>query len=216
MGFIRARTDEQKEVRYAEIIAAAKRLFDGMGYDEITLASIAKEAEFTRSNLYKYYKTKDEIFLEIIIGYMAAWREDLQQSFQGKEFSINEFAHIMARSYREHEKLLDSLTVLFVFIEKNVSLENLTEFKRGLKQEMEALVEMLCQAMPALSPQQALEFIIMQVAAANGLYPMTTLTEKQQQAANDSGLGDLHGSFEIRLEHILAGYLKGILEAETI
>ncbi len=216
MGFMRARSDEQKEVRYAEIIAAAKRLYEEMGYEEITLAAIAREADFTRSNLYKYYSSKDEIFLEILMTDIVAWREDLQHRLQGRRCSIEEFSTHVARSYRAHVRLLDTLTILFVFIEKNASLENLTWFKAGLKTEMTNLAGLTCMALPAMSPLQAEEFLIMQIATANGLHPMTNLTAKQQQAVSAAGLGNLHGSFEDRFRNIIEAYLRGVLkEPET-
>ncbi|NTU94155.1 MAG: TetR/AcrR family transcriptional regulator [Chlorobiaceae bacterium] len=211
MGFIRARSDEQREVRYAEIIAAATRLSARMGYEEITLAAIAREANFTRSNLYKYYESKDEIFLEILAMDIAAWRADLQCRLLGTACSVGEFAMHFAQSYRTHKRLLDTLTILFVFIEKNASLEHLTGFKAGLKTEMANLAALTCTALPAMSIQQAEEFLIMQLATANGLHPMTTLTAKQQQAVATAGLGNLHGSFEPRFRSIIEAYLRGVL-----
>ena len=211
MGFIRARSDEQKELRYAEIRAAAIRLYAEMGYEEITLAAIAREAGFTRSNLYKYYSSKDEIFLEILMTDIVAWREDLQCRLKGKPCSIGEFATRFAQSYLNHARLLDSLTILFVFIEKNASVENLTGFKAGLKNEMANLVGLTCMALPAMSVQQAEEFLIMQISTANGLYPMTNLTEKQQQAVLAAGLDNPHGSFEHRFRNIIEAYLRGVL-----
>jgi AcrR family transcriptional regulator len=211
MGFIRARNDEQREVRYAEIRSAAARLYAEVGYEEITLAAIAREANFTRSNLYKYYSSKDEIFLEILLTDIVAWREDLQQRLQGKSCSIGEFATHFAHSYRDHARLLASLTILFVFIEKNASVENLTEFKAGLKNEMANLVGITCRALPAMSLQQAEEFLMMQISTANGLYPMTNLTVKQQQAVVVAGLDNPHGSFEVRFRNIIEAYLRGVL-----
>ena len=37
-----------------------------LSFEEITFVLIAKEAQFTRSNLYKYFNSKEEIFLEFI------------------------------------------------------------------------------------------------------------------------------------------------------
>jgi AcrR family transcriptional regulator len=211
MGFIRARSYAQKEVRQAEIISAAIRLYEKMGYEEITLAAIAKEAKFTRSNLYKYYCSKDEIFLEILMTDIVAWREELQDRLQGKRCSIEEFATHFAQSYRTHVRFLDTLTILFVFIEKNASVENLTEFKSGLKTELAHLVGLTCQSLPAMSLQLAEEFLVMQIATANGLHPMTNLTTKQQQAVVAAGLDNPHGSFEVRFRNIIAAYLRGVL-----
>lgn len=54
MGWECARSEEQKEERVAGIIASTARLYKMHTFEEITFVLIAKEATFTRSNLYKY------------------------------------------------------------------------------------------------------------------------------------------------------------------
>ena len=63
--FVRARSEEQKQARMAEIKAAADSLFNSVTYQEITLSTIAGKLSWTRANLYKYVTTKEEIYLEI-------------------------------------------------------------------------------------------------------------------------------------------------------
>ena len=63
--FVRARSEEQKQARMAEIKAAADSLFNSVPYQEITLSTIAGKLSWTRANLYKYVTTKEEIYLEI-------------------------------------------------------------------------------------------------------------------------------------------------------
>lgn len=142
---------------------------------------------------------------------IVAWREELQHRLQGKPCTIEEFSTHFAQSYRAYVRFLDTLMILYVFIDKNASLENLTGFKSGLKTEMINLVGLICMALPAISPQQAEEFIAMQVSTASGLHPMTNLTEKQQQAVVAAGLDNPHGLFEVRFRNIIEAYLRGVL-----
>ena len=51
--FVRARSEEQKQARMAEIKAAADELFCSVPYQEITLSTIAGKLSWTRANLYK-------------------------------------------------------------------------------------------------------------------------------------------------------------------
>ena len=55
--FVRARSEEQKQARMAEIKAAADSLFNSVTYQEITLSTIAGKLSWTRANLYKYVTT---------------------------------------------------------------------------------------------------------------------------------------------------------------
>jgi len=61
VDWVRARSDEQIEQRINEIVDATARLYEENRFEDITFAMIAKEANFTRSNLYRYFQTKEEI-----------------------------------------------------------------------------------------------------------------------------------------------------------
>ena len=66
MTWVRARNEEQIEQRISEIVDATARLYESHRFEEITFAMIAKEADFTRSNLYRYFATKEDIFSGIV------------------------------------------------------------------------------------------------------------------------------------------------------
>lgn len=54
------------EERRSELVAAATDLFLRMGYDGATLADIGAAAGVTRSNIYWYFKSKDEVFAAVM------------------------------------------------------------------------------------------------------------------------------------------------------
>ena len=80
--FVRARSEEQKQARMAEIKAAADSLFNSVTYQEITLSTIAGKLTWTRANLYKYVTTKEEIYLEICSDKMHSYFDDLFAAFR--------------------------------------------------------------------------------------------------------------------------------------
>ena len=77
MKWQRARSEEQKEHRISEIVDATARLYEKHSFEEISFTLIAKEAGFTRSNLYKYFSSKEEIFLTFLIQDTRIWRAEL-------------------------------------------------------------------------------------------------------------------------------------------
>ena len=77
MKWQRARSEEQKKQRISEIVSATAWLYKKHSFEQISFALIAKEAGFTRSNLYKYFSSKEEIFLVFLIQDTRLWREDL-------------------------------------------------------------------------------------------------------------------------------------------
>lgn len=79
----------------------------------------------------------------------------------------------------KHKRFLDLLSLLPTFLEKNVTEQNLVDFKRSVVNESMLLSEMLCDIFPAMSIEKAGEFLELQSASAIGLYQITNLSEMQ-------------------------------------
>lgn len=79
---------ERKERIQAEykrlMLEAAERVICRHGYQAATMDEIAREAEFSKATLYKYFKNKGEIFLEIILKYVEEIRSELIAISQSK------------------------------------------------------------------------------------------------------------------------------------
>ena len=57
-----ARTNARKE----EIISACAALYETMSFKDITLKDISQATSFTRTSIYNYFQTKEEIFLALL------------------------------------------------------------------------------------------------------------------------------------------------------
>ena len=55
-----------KSIRKQEIIDACKTLYEKMSFKEITIKEIGKVTSFTRTSIYNYFQTKEEIFLALL------------------------------------------------------------------------------------------------------------------------------------------------------
>lgn len=88
-NFIRARNNEQKEFRMNEIKTAADSVFGENPYSEITLTTIAQQLGWSRANLYKYFSTKEEIYLALTEDKMEKYFTSLNVAFpENKKFSM--------------------------------------------------------------------------------------------------------------------------------
>jgi AcrR family transcriptional regulator len=212
MGWERARSEQQKEQRISEIIEATARLYETLKFEKITFVLIAKEANFTRSNLYKYFRTKEEIFLEFIKQDIVIWRKDITANLKpGSITSVKEFASVWVGLQVRHKRLIKLLSILHNALEKNVSIERLTEFKRGALEELFSLAEVLCSIFPKLTIEQAANFLELQIASAIGLFQMTDLSEMQQQILDNPEFAVLKLDFEISFQETVEHLLNGIL-----
>jgi AcrR family transcriptional regulator len=212
MKWKRARSEEQKEQRIAEILAATARLYKKHSFEEITFSSIAKEAKFTRSNLYKYFSSKEEIFLEFLKHDLILWKKEMMKAYRkDKDYSIEEFAAIWVELLLKHGRLMDLLSILSTFLEKNVTLEYMIDFKRTLKEEVLSMAQFLCQIFPALTLEKASKFLNLQVAAANGLYQMTNLTPLQREVMDYPEFKDMRIDFRSSYQETVECLLRGML-----
>lgn len=130
--FIRACSAEQKEQRMDEVKQAAARLFSTHPYHEITLTTIADELSWSRANLYKYVRTKEEIFLSLAEDARDAYYEALLETFPGSPaVSPDAAAASWAAIVERNTGWFHLLDLLFNIIEANVAVEKLVHFKRG-------------------------------------------------------------------------------------
>lgn len=142
--FIRARSEEQKAQRMAEIKAAAERQFAEHPYHEISLTTIADELGWSRANLYKYVATKEEIFLSLAMDKRDAYHAALFQAFPANSKpSAEESARIWAEIANKNQQHFVYGGILLMIIETNVTVEKLMIFKQTYYEQLDALTAQL-------------------------------------------------------------------------
>jgi AcrR family transcriptional regulator len=65
MSYIADRRQEEKDRRRAEIVDAAESLYAEVGWDAVTMDSVARKARLSRALVYVYFKDKRELLLAI-------------------------------------------------------------------------------------------------------------------------------------------------------
>jgi len=75
-----SKRDKLTEFNRANIIAAAKTLFEQRGVDQTTMDDVAREADYSKSTIYVYFKSKEEIYYHIVEESMEMLRDRLQSA----------------------------------------------------------------------------------------------------------------------------------------
>ena len=60
-----SRKERETQLRRQIILEAAEKMFLSEGYEETTMDEIANEAEFSKGTVYKYFVSKDELYIAI-------------------------------------------------------------------------------------------------------------------------------------------------------
>lgn len=68
--------------RKEEIIDACAKLYETMPFKNITLGEIGAQTTFTRTSIYNYFRTKEEIFLALLEREYKAWIADMDEITQ--------------------------------------------------------------------------------------------------------------------------------------
>lgn len=86
-AFMKLREDE-REIRKSLIMEAALKLFETMLFHEIGMRDIAKEAGVSAATIYRYFPSRDDLFIEALIQDMNNIEKRLEQDVADGNTSI--------------------------------------------------------------------------------------------------------------------------------
>jgi AcrR family transcriptional regulator len=214
MDWVRARSDEQIEQRVSEIVDATARLYKEHRFEEITFAMIAKEADFTRSNLYRYFETKEDIFLELLSHDIEIWRNHVLETFPDEFIPAQEFAERWVNLLLEHARLIKLFTILYTMLERNASMEALVAFKQKTLGELGIVSEKLSKVLPFTALEAIGEFLNTQTALTLGSYPVIDLAPRQKEAMEAVGMDTNPEVYKDMLIHATESLVQGLTNSE--
>lgn len=174
---------ELTQSRKEEIINACAQLYETMNFKDITLKEIGKKTSFSRTSIYNYFQTKEEIFLALLQREYELWVKDLETMMQEHEtMSAGLFADCLAHTLEKRERLLKIMSMNHYDLEENCRLENLTSFKVSYGNSMKTVRRCLEKYFPEMTRKDTQEFIYVFFPFLFGVYPYTVVSEKQREA----------------------------------
>lgn len=198
--------------RREEIIAACAELYEVMSFKEILLKDIAQKTSFTRTSIYNYFITKEEIFLALLQREYEEWLVALhrlrEQATGG--MTVPEFADALAATLESRRRLLKITTMNIYDMEANSRPEKLAEFKRVFGASLAAVEACLGAAFPALTPARRSAFIYAFFPFVYGLHAYAEVTEKQRQALAEAEVDFQYHSIRELARSCICSLLSGI------
>ena len=182
-------TPEQIARKREEIINACEELYQTMSFREITLKEIGKITSFSRSSIYNYFETKEEIFLGLFQREYDRWNEDLTAILNGNaRLTKTELADHIANSLAGREQLLKILSMNNYDMEANSRPELLNTFKQSYGDSIQRMSMLLTKFCPDMNVTDIQNFIYTFYPFMFGIYPYTAVTEKQRVAMEEAGI----------------------------
>lgn len=180
-------SEELTKRRREEIITACAQLYKTMSFKEITIKEIGKATSFTRTSIYNYFHTKEEIFLALLQREYELWIAQLRRiREQNQPMSRLEFASALSHSLEERKNLLKLLSMNIYDMEENSRIEKLTAFKVVYGQALSEVRKCLEQYFPDMTRQDRDDFICTFFPFMFGIYPYTFITDKQREAMSQA------------------------------
>ena len=175
--------------RTEEIIAACRKLYETMSFKEITLKEIGQLTSFTRTSIYNYFETKEEIFLALFGQEYDLFTDELDALCEREEaLSPDALASELAHALDRRPLMLKLLSMNLYDMEANSRMERLVEFKKSYGRSKDALDRCLARFCPGLGEAGRQTFLYAFLPFVYGLYPYTVVTEKQRQAMEEAGI----------------------------
>jgi AcrR family transcriptional regulator len=94
------RRNREKERRRETILKAARRDFMKKGFKAVTVDSIAQRAQLSKGAIYLYFKSKEEIYAQVLIRDIEKFHDHVADIFQGED-SASEVLTRFARIYTD-------------------------------------------------------------------------------------------------------------------
>ena len=182
-------TPEQIAQKREEIINACEQLYRTMSFREITLKEIGNITSFSRPTIYNYFQTKEEIFLALFQREYDRWNADLETILNGNErLTKAELSEKIAASLSGREQLLKLLSMNNYDMEANSRQELLNSFKQSYGRSMRLMQMLLKKFCTDMDDTEVKNFIYTFFPFMFGIYPYTSVTEKQRTAMKDAGI----------------------------
>ncbi|HJA30684.1 MAG: TetR family transcriptional regulator [Clostridiales bacterium] len=188
-------SEELINARKEEIVNACAGLYETMGFKEITIRDIGAKTTFTRTSIYNYFQTKEEIFLALLSREHEAWIADLEDILRKNEaLSASDFAELLARTLEKRGCMLKLMSMNLYDMEGNSRLENLVAFKKVYAGAIRALTCCLEKFFPAMTVNDIQDFLYALFPFLFGVYPYTSHTDKQRAAMELAHVNYVHYS----------------------
>ncbi|MFD8565671.1 TetR/AcrR family transcriptional regulator [Streptomyces sp. NPDC059639] len=216
--FRRARSAEQREVRKQTILEAAAELLAELPVRDISLRELSRRVGLSKTNVVRYFETREAVFFELLNRELARWIEELPEELARAGADAAAPARTvtgeLARSLAGRTLLCELFAALGSELERNISAESARDFKRVHTRLLGALADVLRGHLTALSCAEARELVSLTVLYAAGLWPFAHPSPAVVEAQRDPELADTKVDFAERLGRALYLSATGLLTQE--
>ncbi|MBU6372409.1 MAG: TetR/AcrR family transcriptional regulator [Alphaproteobacteria bacterium] len=210
-GKRRARTEEDRALRRAALVACARAAIADRPYDAITMADVAEAAGVSKGAAYLYFSTKEELFLALLQEDLGLWFDEIEAGMARLRGEPKRAAaRLVGRSLARAPVLLKLLELLHGRLEPNAPAEALRAFKVFLRDGLGRIGRAVEAAIDA-RPGFGATWFLRAHALAIGLGPMSRPPAAVEDIlAADASLAFMRIDFETAMAATLEDLARGM------
>ena len=173
--FQRARKPEEQQLRRDAILTAAAELFDREGPQGTGLNAIAAKAGFTKSNVYRYFESREEVLMSLFLSELERFVTDFEIAAQQCPFGdVDALATASANTFVAHPRFCALVAILSSVLEQNVSIAKIIELKRAVSKLNQRITATVHARLPAAKPEDCGWAVAMAATMVGGMWPNVT------------------------------------------
>lgn len=206
----RAKTPEQKALRRQQILDAAAQHFADSAFDKVNLADIAQSVGITKAALYRYFRSKELLFLALYLQQMEALVTSAEAlpSAPPKDQSA---ADACVAIIDQNPLFCRLNAILHSVLEQNLTVEEAKTFKQALLPLMARFASKISEWL-AVSIADAIALLHHIQATMIGCWHISHPSETTRQALLDPRFSlfrvDFRSTFQQHLRWLIAGYIS--------
>ncbi|MDA1362479.1 TetR family transcriptional regulator [Glycomyces luteolus] len=210
--FVRARRPEQKQQRREAILAAARRLAAESGVNNVSLGGVAAAVGLAKSNVVRYFGTREEIYLELAGEGWREWRDAVVERLDAGDDAVD----TLAETLEARPLFCDLLSHDSISLEHNASVAAAYDYKRIMVEVIGELGAAVARARPPLTDGEGFELVVAAIGIVRLAYPAAhpspTLIEVYKQHPD---LAAARPQFTRTVKRLLAATAAGLPTLRT-
>jgi AcrR family transcriptional regulator len=182
--------------RRSAIMTGAREMLAEKSVADISLRELSGRVGLAKSNVLRYFDSREAIFLEVLDEEFQTWLTDLESRLgrprARKANYANEIrvATAVAVSLAERQLLCELIGSMAGILERNISFDFAQDFKARAMGRISELAQLVARQLPWLPVEFTEFFAEGALTLAAGMYPFSVPTEPVRAAIAELGFPD--------------------------
>lgn len=211
----RARSQEAKEEKAGAILDMAAQMFSTTEFEKIKMSEIAKALGISNGILFVYFKTKEMLFLQLLMREYERRLDKMEQRIRNEDISNYELLkklimEEMEETIEHGDMYIRLISIRDAILEKNTDLEQMVETKQWLYSRVRDLAQLIHERCMIFSTEEIMEIFLVQESILIGCKLCSSLPKDILNIINTYQLDGFKFAFKDNALKNMSFYLDGM------